>query len=266
MSIDLSMHEGVATVTINNPNRLNALDSEHLEELLRTFRILSTDMSVRVVLLHGAGDRAFVAGANIRRMSTMSPDEALEFGRLGHAVASEIERLPQPVIAVINGFALGGGCELSLACDIRICSTSAVFAQPEVGLGIPPGWGGTQRLPRIVGKGMAAELIYSGRRIKADEALRIGLANSVHEPEKLMDVANELARSIAANSPAAVRASKRLIARAMEGQPASGLAEEAHAFAEVFGSNDQREGMFAFLEKRTPTFTDMQTGDEEGNA
>lgn len=266
MSIDLGVRDGIATVTINNPDRLNALDAEHLEDLLRTFRSLSTDNSVRVVVLTGAGDRAFVAGANIKRMSTMSPDEALEFGRLGHAVAIEIEHLPQPVIAAINGFALGGGCELSLACDIRICSTSAVFAQPEVGLGIPPGWGGTQRLPRVVGKGMAAELIYSGRRIKADEALRIGLVNSLHEPHMLMESAYELASSIAVNSPAALRASKRLITRSIEGHPASGLAEEAHAFAEMFGAADQREGMAAFLEKRTPIFIDMKSGDEEGIA
>jgi enoyl-CoA hydratase len=196
----------------------------------------------------------------------MSPDEALEFGRLGHAVAAEIERVPQPVIAAINGFALGGGCELSLACDIRICSTNAVFAQPEVGLGIPPGWGGTQRLPRLVGKGIASELIFTGRRIKADEALRIGLVNSVHEPDMLMEFAHELARSIAANSPSAVRASKRLIARAWDGHPASGLAEEANTFAEVFGSHDQREGMTAFLDKRAAEFSDIQYGNGEENA
>lgn len=266
MSIDLAVQDAIATVTINNPERLNALDSEHLEGLLDAFSALSRDASVRAVILTGAGDRAFVAGANIKRMSTMSTDEALVFGRLGHAVAAEIERLPQPVIAAISGFALGGGCELSLACDIRICATNAVFAQPEVGLGIPPGWGGTQRLPRLVGTGMAAELIFTGRRIEANEALRIGLVNSVHEPEALMDAAVELARAIAANSPAAVHASKRLIARSFSGEPASGLAEEARAFAEVFGSNNQREGMTAFLEKRTPAFADIGRGDEEEDA
>jgi enoyl-CoA hydratase len=254
MSIDLAVTEGIATVTINNPAALNALDTDHLESLLQTFRSLSTRDDVRVVVLTGAGDRAFVAGANIKRMATFSRDEGLAFGRLGHAVASEIERLPQPVIAAIRGFALGGGSELAAACDIRICSHDAVFAQPEVGLGIPPGWGGTQRLPRLVGRGMASELIYTGRRVKADEALRIGLVNSVHEPEMLMDFAMELARSIAANSPAAVRASKRLIARAFDGHSASGLAEEAHAFADSFETEEQREGMTAFVEKRKPTF------------
>jgi enoyl-CoA hydratase len=233
--------------------------------LLGTFRSLSTNASVRVVILTGAGERAFVAGANIKRMATFSHDEGLQFGRLGHSVALEIERLPQPVIAAVRGFALGGGTELALACDIRICANDAVFAQPEVGLGIPPGWGGTQRLPRIVGKGMASELIFTGRRIKADEALRIGLVNSVHEPQMLMDFATELARSIAANSPAAVRASKRLIARSADGHPASGLAEEAHAFADAFETADQREGMNAFVEKRKPAFGDVMVRDEEGN-
>lgn len=266
MSIDLAIDQHIATVTINNPDRLNALDEQHLNDLLMTFRSIARNGSVRAVVLTGAGDRAFVAGADIKRMSTKSADEALEFGRLGHAVAAEIERLPQPVIVAINGFALGGGCELSLAADIRVCSTNAVFAQPEVGLGIPPGWGGTQRLPRLVGKGMAAELIYTGRRVKADEALRIGLVNSVHEPDMLMDFARELARSIAANSPAAVRLSKRLIAESCEGHPSAGLAEEAKAFASVFGSHDQREGMSAFLEKRTAEFEDIGTEPGEGNA
>lgn len=254
MSIGLSVNENIATVTIDNPDRMNALDIEDLENLLETFRVLGRRDDVRVVILTGAGERAFVAGANIKRMATFTREQGLEFGRLGHAVASEIERMPQPVIAAIRGFALGGGSELAIACDIRICATDAVFAQPEVGLGIPPGWGGTQRLPRIVGKGMASELIFSGRRIKADEALRIGLVNSVHEPDTLMDFAMELAKSIAGNSPAAVRASKQLIARASDGHPASGLAEEAHAFAACFGTGEQREGMNAFVEKRKPVF------------
>lgn len=256
MSIETQVEHQIATITINNPDRMNALDTEHLEGLLAAFRSASGDASIRVIILTGAGDKAFVAGANIKQMSTLSADEAMEFGRLGHAVGAVIERAPQPVIAVINGFALGGGCELSLACDIRICSSTAVFAQPEVGLGIPPGWGGTQRLPRLIGKGMASELIFTGRHVKADEALRIGLVNAVHEAHILMDSAIEMARSIAGNSPAAVRLSKRLIARANDAHPSAGLAEEAHGFAEVFGSPDQREGMSAFLGKRAPEFHD----------
>lgn len=257
MSIEYDVKDRIATITINNPDRLNALDEELLEGLLDAVRKAANDTAVRAVILTGAGEKAFVAGANIKRMSTMGPGEAMRFGRLGHAVGAAIERAPQPVIAAIHGFALGGGCELALACDIRIAATTAVFAQPEVGLGIPPGWGGTQRLPRLVGKGIASELIFTGRRVKADEALRIGLVNAVHEPGDLMDQAREMAATIAANSPNAVRLSKRLVARAFDAHPSAGLAEEAHAFAEVFGSVDQREGMGAFIDKRTPDFSDQ---------
>lgn len=266
MSIDSNVHEQTATITINNPDRLNALDVDHLEALLGAFRDVDGDASVRAIILTGAGEKAFVAGANIKQMLTMSPEEAMRFARLGHAVGTAIERTPQPVIAAVNGFALGGGCELALACDIRICSTNAVFAQPEVGLGIPPGWGGTQRLPRAVGKGIASELIFTGRRIKADEALRIGLVNAVHAPETLLEHAWELAAEIVANSPVAVRLSKRLIARSADAHPSAGLAEEAHAFAELFGSHDQQEGMKAFLEKRKPAFEDEPHLEVEGEA
>lgn len=256
VSIEYDVRDRVATVTINNPDRLNALDEEHLNGLLDAFRQAASDASVRAIILTGAGEKAFVAGANIKQMATMSPEEAMRFGRLGHAVGAAIERAPQPVIAAIHGFALGGGCELALACDIRVAATTAVFAQPEVGLGIPPGWGGTQRLPRLVGKGVASEMIFTGRRVKAEEALRIGLVNAVHEPDELMDKAREMAAGIAANSPSAVRLSKRLIARAADAHPSAGLAEEAHAFAESFGTPDQREGMGAFVEKRKPEFGD----------
>lgn len=266
MSIETRVEQHIATITINNPDRLNALDTEHLEVLLAAFRSAAEDATIRAIILTGAGARAFVAGANIKQMSTLDHDEAMAFGRLGHAVGVAIERAPQPVIAVIHGFALGGGCELALACDIRICSTTAVFAQPEVGLGIPPGWGGTQRLPRLVGRGMASEIIFTGRHVKADEALRIGLVNAVHEPPILMDSAVEMARQISGHSPSAVRLSKRLIARADDAHPSAGLAEEAHAFAEAFGSTDQREGMSAFLEKRQPEFTDEVRLDLRGDA
>jgi enoyl-CoA hydratase len=256
MSIDLSLSEHIATITIANEARRNALDTAHLQDLLGVVNTVALDASVHAVILTGAGDRAFIAGANIKEMAELDRAMAMAFGRLGHAVGTAIERAPQPVIAAVNGFALGGGCEIALACDVRIASTNAVFAQPEVGLGIPPGWGGTQRLPRLVGRGMAAELIFSGRHVDAGEALRIGLVNSVHEPETLMERAVDLARAIAKNSPMAVRLAKRLIARADDAHPSAGLAEEAHAFAEVFGSHDQLEGMAAFLEKRTPAFSD----------
>jgi enoyl-CoA hydratase len=161
------------------------------------------------------------------------------------------------VIAAVNGFALGGGCELALACDIRLASSAAVFAQPEVSLGIPPGWGGSQRLPRIVGAGIAAELIFTCRRVTADDALRIGLVNAIHEPGTLMTAAREMAMAIAANGPVGVRASKRLIAISRTGQAGQGLSEEARTFADAFGGAEQREGMAAFVEKRKPTFGDL---------
>lgn len=262
MSIDLHVDGAIATVTINNPKELNALDVDHLRDLVRTFEDLGARSDVRAILLTGEGDRAFVAGANIKRMSVMSKSEAREFGELGHAVGLAIEATPQPVIAVINGFALGGGCEISLACDIRVCSDTAVFAQPEVGLGIPPGWGGSQRLPRIVGKGIASEIIFTGRRVKAEEAYRIGLVNAVYEPEQLIENATAMATAIAKNSPAAVRLSKQLIADIENYQYRDGLAREGEAFAGMFESHDQREGMNAFVEKRAAVFEDGGEGDQ----
>ena len=186
MPIDLQVGQAIATITINEPERLNALDIAGLEELLARVQEVSVRNDVRVVILTGAGERAFVAGADIRAMASFDAEQGTTFGRLGHAVTRAIELMPQPVIAAVNGFALGGGCELALACDIRHASQNAVFAQPEVSLGIPPGWGGSQRLARAIGPGMAAELIYSGRRVKADEALRIGLVNAVHPLAELL--------------------------------------------------------------------------------
>lgn len=254
MSIDVSRTGGVATITINAPERHNALSSELLGELAITIGDIGDDPDLRAVILTGAGDRAFVAGANIREMVSKSRDEALEFARLGHAVASKIEQLPQPVIAAVNGFALGGGCELALACDIRHCSENAVFAQPEVQLGIPPGWGGSQRLVRTVGPGYAAEMIYTGKQITADEALRVGLVNAVHPLHALMNEVQALAASIADAGPSAVRASKRLIALTRGTTAQSALAEEARTFADQFDGDEQTEGMTAFLEKRKPAF------------
>lgn len=255
MAVDVERGEGVATVVMNRPEALNAFNTRQLEDLLAVFRGLREDRSVRCVVLTGAGSKAFASGADIKEMVGLSSDEGLAFGRLGHAVASAIEGLPQPVIAAVNGYAFGGGCEVALACDIRLASENAVFGQPEVGLGIPPGWGGTQRLPRLVGPGIAAELILTGRRVGADEALRIGLVNAVFPPEGLMDEAAALARRIAANSPRAVAAAKRLMCLALNGTIADGLATEVELFGQAFGTADQREGMTAFIEKRTPAFT-----------
>lgn len=256
MGIDLEQRGAVAIVTVNQPDTLNSLNSERATALLETFLNIGQDRGVRAVVLTGAGDRAFIAGADIKQMAALDRDGATAFARLGHAVGRAIETIPQPVIAAVNGFALGGGCELALACDIRLASTNAVFAQPEVGLGIPPGWGGTQRLPRVIGPGLAAEMILTGRRVAAEEALRIGLVNAIHEPDRLLDQALAMADQIAKNSPRAVQASKRLIGLALAGHPAAGLSSEAHAFAGQFGGADQREGMSAFIEKRAAEFID----------
>ena len=212
--------------------------------------------SIRAVILTGAGENAFAAGADIKEMVDLDRAGAFEFGKLGHAATRAVEMLPQPVIAAVNGFAMGGGCEIALAADFRIASENAVFGQPEVGLGIPPGWGGTQRLVRAVGPGFAAEMILTGRRVKADEALRVGLVNAVVPLDELIAKANELAVMIAKSSPLAVRSSKRLMQLAFNGQIASGLTTELEAFADAFESNQQTEGMRAFIEKRQPTFDD----------
>jgi len=255
MAIDVARDGHVATVTMDRPEALNAFDHDQLEALLAAFRGLRDEREVRCVILTGAGDKAFAAGADIKRMAGMDPQEGDAFGRLGHAVADAIETLPQPVIAAVNGYAFGGGCELALACDIRLCSERAVFAQPEVSLGIPPGWGGSQRLPRLVGPGLAAELIYTGRRVAAEEALRIGLVNAVHPAAALLPAARSMAEQIAANSPRAVRAAKAAISRAFAGKTMEGLILERSLFAAAFATEDQKEGMRAFIEKRTPEFT-----------
>ena len=258
MTVDLTRDGHIATLTLNRPDALNAFDSVQLQTFLDRLDEVRNDSPVRVVILTGAGERAFAAGADIKEMVDLDRDGGLAFGRLGHAITRGVETLPQPVIAAVNGFALGGGCELALGADIRLCSENAVFAQPEVSLGIPPGWGGSQRLVRAVGPGMAAELILSGRRVKAEEALRIGLVNAVYPLAELMPKAIELATSIAANSPLAVRASKRLMQLAFNGQVVSGLDTECNLFADAFATADQKEGMRAFVEKRTPAFSDEE--------
>lgn len=253
MAVDIERAEGVATITLNRPEAMNAFGTPQLERLLAVLRDLRADRTVRCVVLTGAGERAFAAGADIKAMAAFSPREGLAFGRLGHAVVAAVEDLPKPVIAAVNGFALGGGCELALACDLRLASETARFAQPEVGLGIPPGWGGTQRLPRLVGPGLAAELIFTGRRVAADEALRIGLVNAVHPADRLLPEATALARRIAAQSPRALAAAKRAMSLAF-GPRETGLAAEVALFGQSFGTDDQREGMRAFVEKRAPDF------------
>jgi len=210
---------------------------------------------VRVIVLTGAGDRAFAAGADIKYMSGLGVEEAKEWGELGQNVGQLLETIPKPTIAAVNGFALGGGCELALACDIRYAATSAKLGQPEVNLGIIPGWGGTQRLARVCGLGAAKDLILTGRVVAADEALRIGLVNAVFEPGELLAETLETARTIAAKSPLALAAAKVALNQALQGDHVENLLLEADRFGDLFSSEDAKEGMTAFIEKREPRFT-----------
>lgn len=247
-------HEGhVSTLTINRPDKLNALSREVLLDLKSTLRDLGGRHGTRALVVTGAG-KAFVAGADIAAMTKMTPAEAREFAALGHEVFDRIEALPFPVIAAVNGFALGGGCELALACDFIYASTKARFGQPEVNLAIIPGFGGTQRLPRRVGPGVGRELIYTGKMIDAEEALRIGLANALFEPEALMPAALKTAEEIALKGPLAVAAAKRVIRDGMDRALFDANALERNAFGTCFETSDQREGMEAFLGKRAPEF------------
>ena len=240
----------LAIVTINRPKALNALNSETLKELDVIIEDLENDNEIYAVILTGAGDKAFVAGADISEMKDLNEDQGREFGILGNKVFRRLEDLNKPVIAAISGFALGGGCEIAMACDIRIASEKAVFGQPEVGLGITPGFGGTQRLARIVGLGKAKEIIYTAKNIKADEAYRIGLVNQVVAIEDLMDEAKKMALHIMANAPIAVKLCKDAINRGMQVDIDKAVMIEAEDFGKCFSSADQKEGMTAFLERR----------------
>lgn len=238
----------VGIVTINRPKALNALNSQVLEELQETFQAIDLE-ATRAVILTGAGEKSFVAGADIGEMSTLTKEEGEAFGKKGNDVFRMIETFPIPVIAAINGFALGGGCEISMSCDIRICSENAVFGQPEVGLGITPGFGGTQRLARLVGPGMAKQMIYGARNIKADEAYRIGLVNAVYSQEELMMEAKKLAAGIAKNAPIAVRACKKAINDGLEAKMEDAIVIEEKLFGSCFETEDQKYGMAFFLDK-----------------
>ncbi|MBR5182881.1 MAG: short-chain-enoyl-CoA hydratase [Bacteroidales bacterium] len=249
----IEKQEDICIVKINNPQAMNALNSTVLSELDCAFSQIESDQTIKVVILTGEG-RAFVAGADISQMSTMSAAEGKAFGEQGAAVFRKIEQLKVPVIAAVNGFALGGGCELAMACDIRIASAKAKFGQPEVGLGITPGFSGTQRLPRLVGMGVAKELIYTADIIGADEEYRICLVNKVAEPEALMDQAIEMAKKIASKAPIAVRYSKEAINRGCQVDIDTAIAIEANLFGLCFASEDQKEGMSSFLNKKAPEF------------
>jgi enoyl-CoA hydratase len=250
--IRVDREDTVAVVTVDRQDALNALDVATLTELRDRLRELAADDDVRVVILTGAGEKAFVAGADIKYMSGLGVDEAKAWGALGHEAGQLLETMPAPTIAAVNGFALGGGCELALACDIRYAATNAKLGQPEVNLGIIPGWGGTQRLARVCGLGVAKELIFTGRVVDAEEALRIGLVNAVHDP--VLEKAREVAALLASKSPIALRLMKELANRALGGDHAANLEAEGDTFGELFSSEDAREGLTAFVEKREPVF------------
>ena len=255
MSVEVSREGAVAVVTVNRPEALNAIDLETITVLRDRLRELAVDESVRAVVLTGSGEKAFIAGADIKYMSTLTVLQARAWGGLGHDCATLLETMPKATVAAVNGFALGGGCELALGCDIRYASSRARLGQPEVNLGILPGWGGSQRLARVVGLGIAKELIFTGRLVDAEEAHRIGLVNAVFAPEELLPKAIELAQQLAAKSPAALAFAKQATNLSLQGALADGLAQEATLFAALFATEDQTEGMAAFIEKREPGFT-----------
>ena len=244
----------MAVVTIDRQDALNALDLPTLTELRDRLTGLSSEADVRVVVLTGAGEKAFAAGADIKYMSDLDVDQARDWGGLGHETARLLETMPKPTIAAINGFALGGGCELALGCDLRYAARSAKIGQPEINLGIIPGWGGTQRLARTTTLGYAKELIFTGRVIDADEAERRGLVNAVFEPDELIPKTMEIAQLLASKSPVALAAAKAECNGALQGEHIANLEAEAARFAELFASEDAKEGMTAFVEKREPAF------------
>lgn len=254
--------DAIGIITINREKALNALNSQVLDELNEAFDAVDLD-TIRCLILTGAGEKSFVAGADIGEMSTLTKAEGEAFGKKGNDVFRKIETFPIPVIAAINGFALGGGCEISMSCDIRICSENAMFGQPEVGLGITPGFGGTQRLARLVGAGMAKQLIYTARNIKADEAYRIGLVNdvikatvdeegnvTVSAKDNLMAAAEKMAATIAKNAPIAVRNCKKAINDGLEVDMDKAIVIEEKLFGDCFETEDQKAGMGNFLKKK----------------
>jgi len=247
--VTTSKSDGFCTVKINRPDKLNAMNMDVAKELVNIFETLGKDDTVKVIILTGEGDKAFSAGADIEYMSKISPDESEEYAKLGQLVTATVENVKQPTIAAINGFALGGGCELAMSCDIRIAANTAKMGQPEVTIGIPPGWGGTQRLMRIVGIAKAKEMVYTGKMIKAEEAREIGLVNQVVELSTLMDETMKMAKTIAGNSAIAVRMSKAAINKGRNADLDTGLGIELLAWRNCFTHPDREERMTAFVNK-----------------
>jgi enoyl-CoA hydratase len=251
--VELEVSEGVATLTFNRPDALNALSSSVLDELDAAVGRIESDAAIHGAIVTGAG-RAFVAGADISEIAKLDRSSGLSFARRGQGVFSRLEELPKPVVAAVNGFALGGGCEIAMACHVRVASTRARFGQPEVKLGIIPGFGGTQRLPRLVGRGTAAKLILSARPISAEEALRIGLVDEVAEPEVLLERCAALLSEILANGPGALAAALAAMRGGSDLPLGDALELEAELFAELCSRDEMKEGTSAFLEKRDPAF------------
>jgi len=253
-NVKIEKKEDIAIIKINRPQALNALNKETIIELTKAVGELDNDKNIKVAILTGEGDKAFIAGADIKQMANMTPLEAKEFAEIGHAMLKTIEDSRIPFIAAINGYALGGGCETLMACDICIAAKSAKLGQPEINLGIHPGFGGTQRLPRLVGKMKAKELLFIGRNIDADEAFQIGLVNMVVEDEKLMETAEKIAGKIASKSSVQIQFIKELVNKCIDIDLNSANSMEISYFASGFSTKDQKEGMKAFLEKRKPQF------------
>ena len=246
--------DGIGVITINRPDAMNAMNSDVVSELSITVSDMITDKETGVIIITGSGEKAFVAGADIKAMQQMNAEDALEFGKTGQEMTLVIEKSPKPVIAAVNGFALGGGCEISLACHIRVASENAIFGQPEVLLGLIPGWGGTQRLPKIVGTGIANELITTGNQISAQEAHRIGLVNHVVTQTELMDTCKEIGKKILNNGPNAIAKSLNCIYESFDKSIEDGLEFEVKAFANLFSTEEAKEGLSAFVEKRKANF------------
>ncbi|HNX92566.1 MAG TPA: short-chain-enoyl-CoA hydratase [Syntrophomonas sp.] len=244
----------LAILTINRPQAMNALNYDTLQEIKAAVLQISADNHIKALIITGTGEKAFVAGADIAYMENLTAIQGREFGALGQSVFSAVENLAIPVIAAVNGFALGGGCELAMACDIRLASEKARFGQPEVGLGITPGFGGTQRLARLIGAGPAKELIFTGMNIDAAEAYRIGLVNHVYPADSLMDEARKLAQKMISNAPVAVSLCKTAINKGLQTDIDTAMAIEADVFGLCFSTRDQKEGMNAFLNKRKAAF------------
>ncbi len=247
--VELEKKDLFAVLTINRPEALNALNDEVISQLDRVLDSIDP-AEVRCLIVTGAGQKAFVAGADIAQMSGLTKAEGEAFGKHGNDVFRKLETLPIPTIAAVNGFALGGGCELAMSCDIRLCAETAVFGQPEVGLGITPGFGGTQRMARLIGPGKAKELIYTARNIKAPEALSVGLVQAVYPAEELMEQAEKMAARIAGNAPIAVRACKKAINDGLQVDMDAAVAVEEKLFGSCFETQDQKNAMTAFVEKR----------------